>query len=143
MKLVFVSSLFLFSLSSFAGSLRCVSNPSDQQQITVQGTISQGNILAVNGVNRNENESVEILVNQIKPSNDFVEIQGVARNRLFIGGGHMKVQLILPFKEAALATLRTITPVFNQGLHIQEMQLSCKVQNLYQIPPNKPVLARM
>ena len=139
--LVFLS---LFSaVSTFAGNLHCVSNPNSSEQIVIHGQISQGTVLALNINSRQNSQQLEFLVSNIKPFSEFVEITGVARNRLFVGGGQMKFQLILPFKEMSPSTLKTVTPVFNQAPATQEIPMSCRVQNLYQIPPNASVLATM
>ncbi len=143
MKLVLVLLTFFSAASAFAGNLHCVSNSNTSEQIVIQGPISQGTVLALNIHGRQNDQQLEFLVNSIKPFNEFVEITGVARNRLFVGGGQMEFQLILPFKEVSPSTLKTITPVFNQAPAMQEIPMSCRVQNLYQIPPNASVLATM
>ena len=143
MKFAFTLLIFLASLTSYANNLHCVSNSRAEYQVTVQGQVTQGTVLSVNVKNQDEAQQLDVFVKQIKPSHDHVEINGVAMNRLFIGGGQLKLQLILPFENSQPALLRTTTPSFNQDARTQEIPMDCSLQNLYQIPPNKPVLATM
>lgn len=141
MKFHLTTLVFLASLSTFANDLHCVSSSRTDLQVTLQGQVHQGTILTVQVQDQNQTQQLEILVDKIKPFDDHVEIIGLARNQLYVGGGQLKFQLILPFKDVQPALLRTSTPVFNRSPRIEEIQMACSVQNLYQIPPSKPVLA--
>ena len=141
MKFNLIAILSLTSLNCFASNLHCVSSlRSDNQQVTLQGQAIQGDTLTVNVQNEGKVKQVDVMVNHIKPFDEYVEINGIARNLAFVGGGQMDFQLILPFKNIKPALLRTKTPVFNQAALVEEIEMACGVQNLYQIPPSNHAL---
>lgn len=136
MKTILSIFITIISLKTFAGDLRCVSlDRSIENQVLLQGKVSQGQILHTNLLNQENIQEVEFLVEKINPNTDFVEIQGISRNLAFIGGGQMRFQLILPHNPKQAAQLKTKTEIFNQESQVRKIELACDLENLYQTLP--------
>ncbi len=139
MKSILITVLSFLSVNTYANNLHCVSSGrTTNNNVTIQGQVNQGETLSVNILNQGNLSKLEVVVNKIKPFSEFVEIHGIARNMVFIGGGSINLQLILPLTNIKPALLRTMTPSFNQAPRLQEIEMSCVVKDLYQVLPIQP-----
>lgn len=136
MKKFLILALSLLSIRSFANDLRCVSTErSSENHVLLSGRADQKQILYVNLLSHGQVKNLELLIEKLNPSENYVEIQGLARNMVFVGGGQMNFQLRLPLNSLEVARLKTITPVFNGQALVNEIELACEVQNLYRPLP--------
>ncbi len=136
MKIILGSFITILSLNTFAADLRCVSlDRTNENQVLLQGSATKGQSLYTNLFSQDSSQQIEFRVEKINSSVDFVEIQGTSQNLVFIGGGQMSFQLILPHKSQQTAKLTTKTEIFNQESQIKEIELVCDIENLYQTQP--------